>query len=120
LDGKLILVGHSVGCSILLKYLAEERIEKPLAGIFLIAAPYWGSGGWQMDEFTLDEVHAANILKAVPIYFYHSRDDEVVPFPHLAIHAEKFPHAIVREFDGRGHQFNNDLSEVAADIKSLD
>jgi hypothetical protein len=42
-----------------------------------------------------------------------------VPFTHLALHAEKFSQATVRKFDGRGHQFNNDLSEVAADIKSL-
>jgi predicted alpha/beta hydrolase family esterase len=119
LDGKVILVGHSVGSSILLKYLSEEKDEKSLAGIFLISAPYWGVGGWQVDEFTLDEGHASKLLRAIPIFFYHSRDDEVVPFVHLAMHAEKFPQATVREFDGRGHQFNNDLSEVAADITSL-
>ena len=119
LDDWGILVGHSLGSSMLLKYLSEENIESSIAGIFLIAAPYWGTGGWQMDEFTLDEGHASKLLKAVPVYFYHSRDDDTVPFTHLALHREKFPHAIVREFDGRGHQFNNDLSEVAADIQSL-
>ena len=119
LDGKVILVGHSVGSSMVLKYLSEERVETPLAGIFLIAAPYWGAGGWQLDAFTLDEGHASKLLKALPVFFYHSRDDDVVPFAHLAMHAEKFPQATIREFDGRGHQFNNDLSEVAADIASL-
>ena len=119
LDGKVILVGHSVGSSMVLKYLSEERAETSLAGIFLIAAPYWGSGGWQVDAFTVDEGHASKLLKALPVFFYHSRDDDVVPFAHLAMHAEKFPQATIREFDGRGHQFNNDLSEVAADIASL-
>jgi predicted alpha/beta hydrolase family esterase len=119
LNGKLILVAHSVGCSMLLKYLSEERIENLLAGIFLIAAPYWGPGGWPVDEFTLDEGRASKLLKAFLIFFYHSRDDNIVPFTHLAKHTEKFPQAIICEFDGRGHQFNNDLSEVAADIKSL-
>jgi serine hydrolase len=119
LDDNLILVGHSVGTSMLLKYLAEEKIENSMAGIFLIAAPYWGAGGWQMDEFKLDEGHASSLLKEIPIFFYHSRDDEIVPFAHLALHVEKFPQATVRAFDGRGHQFNNDLSEVAADIKGL-
>ena len=51
-DGEIILVGHSVGSSMLLKYLSEETVEKSIAGIFLIAAPYWGAGGWQVDEFT--------------------------------------------------------------------
>ncbi len=119
LDGKVILVGHSVGSSMLLKYLSEESVEKSLTGLFLIAAPYWGPGGWQMDEFTLDEDHASKLFKSLPIFFYHSRDDDIVPFAHLAMHAEKFPQATIREFDGRGHQFNNDLSEVAADITSL-
>jgi uncharacterized protein len=43
----------------------------------------------------------------------------VVPFAHLALYAEQLPQATIREFDGRGHQLNNDLSEVAADIASL-
>jgi predicted alpha/beta hydrolase family esterase len=119
LDGEVILVGHSVGGSMLLKYLSEESVEPPLAGIFLIATPYWGSGGWQLDAFTVDEGRAAALLKALPVFFYHSRDDDVVPFAHLAMHAEKFPHATIREFDRRGHQFHNDVSEVAADIASL-
>jgi predicted alpha/beta hydrolase family esterase len=119
LDGNVILVGHSVGSSMLLKYLSEENVETSIAGIFLIAAPYWGTGGWQVDEFTLDEGNASKLLNGFPIFFYHSRDDDVVPFAHLAMHAEKFPQGTIREFDGRGHQFNNDLSEVATDIKSL-
>ena len=116
-DG-MILVGHSVGSSMLLKYLSEENVENSIAGIFLIAAPYWETGGWQVDEFTLDEDRASKLLNALPIFFYHSRDDDIVPFAHLVLHAEKFPQATIREFDGRGHQFNNDLSEVAANIKS--
>jgi predicted alpha/beta hydrolase family esterase len=119
LDGRLILVAHSVGSSMLLKYISEERLEKHLAGLFFIAAPYWGVGYWQMDEFTVDEERASRSLRALPVFFYHSRDDDVVPFTHLARHAENFPQAIVRTFDGRGHQFNNDLSEVARDIMSL-
>ena len=103
----------------LLKYLSEEKIEPSIAGIFLIAAPYWGVGGWQLEEFTLDEDHVAKLLKTVPIFFYHSRDDDTVPFAHLTRHAEKFPQGTIREFDERGHQFKDDLSEVAADIKSL-
>jgi predicted alpha/beta hydrolase family esterase len=118
-DDQIIFVGHSVGTSMLLKYLSEENVKNSIAGIFLIAAPYWGMGGWQVEEFILDEDSAAKLLKAIPIFFYHSRDDDIVPFTHLALHAQKFPQATVRVFDGRGHQFNNDLSEVAADIKSL-
>ena len=118
-DGKVILVGHSAGGAVLLKYLLKERISKPIAGIFLISIPYWGPEDEQGDEYPLHEGFASRLPNEVPIFLYHSRDDEWVPFAHLEIYAEKIPQAIVRKFDGRGHQFNNDLSEVAADIKSL-
>ena len=45
---------------------------------------------------------------------------ELVPFGHLALYAEKLPQARFREFDGRGHQFDDDLSEVAHDIEGLE
>jgi hypothetical protein len=42
-----------------------------------------------------------------------------VLFEHLEMYAKRFPDAIIREFDGRDHQFNNDLFEVACDIRAL-
>jgi uncharacterized protein len=117
LDGEVLLVGHSLGGSILLKYLSEEKVEKPVAGIFLIAPPYWGTEDWEVSEYELQENFASKLPKELPMYFYHSRDDEWVPFAHLALYAEKLPQATIREFDGRGHQFNDELSEVARDIK---
>jgi pimeloyl-ACP methyl ester carboxylesterase len=53
------------------------------------------------------------------VFLYHSRDGEWVPYAHLALYAEKLPQATIHEFDGRGHQFDGDLSEVARDIKEL-
>jgi predicted alpha/beta hydrolase family esterase len=55
----------------------------------------------------------------VPIFLYHSRDDEVVPFAHLAMYSGRLPHATVREVKDRGHQLGDDLSEVAEDIAGL-
>ncbi len=118
LDGEVFLVGHSLGASILLKYISEERAT-PIAGMFLVAPPYWGAEDWQVSEYELQENFASKLPKELPVFFYHSRDDEVVPFAHLALYTEKLPRATIREFDGHGHQFNNDLSEVARDIKRL-
>jgi uncharacterized protein len=119
LDGEVILVGHSLGASVLLKYLFEEKAEMPVAGIFLIASPYWGVEEWEVGEYELQENFASKFPKDLPVFFYHSRDDEVVPFEHLALYKERFPRATIHEFDGRGHQFNDDLSEVARDINGL-
>jgi uncharacterized protein len=119
LDGEVVLVGHSVGAFVLLKYLSEEAVEKPIAGLFLIAAPFVGTEGWQVEEDAPAEDFAAKLPEGLPVFLYHSRDDEWVPYAHLALYAEKLPQATIHEFDGRGHQFDGDLSEVAGDIKEL-
>jgi uncharacterized protein len=119
LEGKVILVGHSAGGAVLLKYLLKENVGKPIAGIFLISIPYWDPEDEQGEDYPLHEGFASQLPTGVPIFLYHSRDDEWVPFAHLGRYAEKIPGAIIREFDGRGHQFNNNLSEVATDINSL-
>src|SRR5215211_5140419 len=120
LGGEVSLVGHSQGASILLKYISEERTATPIAGMFLVAAPYWGVEDWDIDEYVLQEDFASKLPEGLPMFFYHSRDDEWVPFAHLALYAEKVPHARFRVFDGRGHQFDEDLSEVAHDIEGLE
>jgi len=43
MDGEAILVGHSLGASVLLKYLSEEEVERPTAGLFLVASPSTGA-----------------------------------------------------------------------------
>jgi predicted alpha/beta hydrolase family esterase len=117
LDGEVILVGHSVGGSVLLKYLSNAPVERPVAGLFLLAAPYWGEDEfWSWDEVRLPQDVSAKLSGIPRIFFYHSRDDEIVPFAHLALYAAKLPQATIREFDGRGHQFGNDLADVAEDI----
>jgi predicted alpha/beta hydrolase family esterase len=118
LDGAVVLVGHSFGASTLLKYLSEERVEKPIAGLFLIATPYWGTEDWEA-KYALREDFPVTLQEDMPIFLYHSRDDEWVPFAHLALYAERLPHATVRKFESRGHQLGDDLSEVAEDIARL-
>lgn len=120
LDGEVVLVGHSLGASILLRYLSEERLKEPVAGVFLVAPPYWGAEDWEVAEYALREDLASRLPEGLPTFFYHSRDDEWVPFAHLALYAREVPHATVRELDGRGHQLDDDLSEVAHDIERLE
>lgn len=123
LGGELILVGHSLGASVLLKYLAEEKLGQPVCGLFLLATPYWGAEDWQVDEYTLGDDFAANLTETMPLFFYHSRGDKIVPFSHLGFYQELLPQATFRELDKQdaygGHQFGNDVSEVAGDIQML-
>jgi predicted alpha/beta hydrolase family esterase len=117
-DGSIILVGHSLGGSVLLKYLSEETVVKPSEALFLAAMPFWGAEDWDVDEYKLSEGFATHLPKDLPIFLYQCRDDEVVSYTHLAMYAAKLPQATVREFDVGGHQFNDDLSAIARDIQS--
>lgn len=119
IKGKVILVGHSLGASLLLKYLSENEVKKRIGGIFLISTPFWsGNEDWQQG-LKLHEDFPDKLPKHVPIFLYHCKDDEEVPFAHLAFYAQKLPQATVREIASGGHQLNNDLALVAKDIKSL-
>ena len=120
--GPVVLVGHSVGASVLMKWLSEGKDKKVLAGVFLVACPFWGGDGWRYEgyeELALPPGFTARLLPWTPVYLYHCRDDATVPFDHLALYAQALPQATVRAFDEGGHQLNDDLSAVARDIASL-
>jgi hypothetical protein len=42
-----------------------------------------------------------------------------VPFAHVEMYAAMIPQATVHRLDGRNHQLNDDLSEVARDIELI-
>jgi len=116
LDGEIFLLGHSMGGAALLKYLSEQPVDRPIAGLFLLAAPSWDEHDWNFDDLKLPHDMAKRLSRIPRIFLYHSRDDEIVPFAHLALHAARLPQATLRVSDGRGHQFGNDLADVAQDI----
>jgi predicted alpha/beta hydrolase family esterase len=118
-DGEIILVGHSLGASMLLKYLSENEVKKKISGAFLISTPFWsGDEDWKKGP-KLKNNFAGTLPKNFPIFLYHCRDDEEVPFAHLALYRQKLSWATFREIPNGGHQLNNDLTIVASDIKSL-
>lgn len=115
----VILVGHSFGASMLLACLSEFEIEKRIAGIFLIAPPFWqGSQDW-VEPFKLRPDFAEKIDAKTPLFLYHCLDDEEVPVRHFEIYKGHLTWATFRSVPTGGHQFNEDLSVVAADITGL-
>jgi predicted alpha/beta hydrolase family esterase len=120
LDGELVLVGHSVGGYILIKYLCEKGVtDKQITGVHIIAAPFpGGDENWQFEGFSLPDNFGTRLPTESKIYLYHSRDDETVPFAHLTLYGKAIPRAVVRETSG-GHQLNDDSSLVAKDIQDL-
>ena len=120
LGDDIILIGHSLGGSVILKFLSEQPVQKSIAGLFLIAPPFWGrDDDWQIDEYKLSE-NFADALPEIPlICIYHSRDDQWVPYSHLFDYAEALPKAILHKFGVRGHNFTNGIPELVDDITNL-
>ncbi|MET0196556.1 MAG: alpha/beta hydrolase [Rhodococcus fascians] len=100
LDPSDILVAHSFGASVLLRVLAERQwgFHEPAT---LLAMPDWGVGGWDVPEYAFDGPEPTTSLA-----LHHCRDDEVVPFEHLASNAALLPSARIVEHPSGGHQFH--------------
>ncbi|MGG4342017.1 alpha/beta hydrolase [Paenibacillus lautus] len=120
LNGEMLLVGHSLGGSVLLKYLSEEDCQLTISGLFLIAAPYWGKDDdWQSEDFRLPDSFATMLPRISSLYLYHSRHDPVVPFAHAQHYAKQLPEAVTRVYEGDDHYFREGLPELIDDIKRI-
>jgi len=114
-----VVVGHSVGGTMLIHVLADAAPAITLAAIVLIAAPFIGDGGWPSDEIAPRTDFGEQLPATVPVLLYHGEEDAEVPVTHVDLYAAAIPRARVRRLAGRDHQLNNDLSEVARDILEL-
>ena len=114
---EVIIVAHSFGASMLLKYISENKVSTNITGIFLLATPYWdGSEDWQKG-FTLKKDFADHLPKNILLHFYHCKDDEEVPFAQFEKFKKQGKQATFHPQEKGGHQFDNDLSKIAGDIK---
>jgi predicted alpha/beta hydrolase family esterase len=119
LRDRVIVVGHSIGGTILINALAERMPVPELGAIFLIAAPFVGDGGWSSDELESPGDLGARLPAGVPVFVYHGLVDDTAPPSHAELYAHAIPRARIHHLPGRDHQLDDDLSEVAASIKSL-
>jgi predicted alpha/beta hydrolase family esterase len=119
LDDGAILIGHSIGGTILINALAEAPPNWELVGVFLIAAPFVGAGGWPSEDIKpMADIGARLPLKTL-IYLYHGSKDDTAPYAHVDLYERAISGAIVHRLHGRDHQLNENLAEVAADIRAL-
>ncbi len=109
----VILIGHSLGALFLAKYLAEENFPKKIKGTFLVGAAY--SHG----SFTAPNNYKKLEKQGGKIFFYHSKDDKVVPFGDLEKYREKIKSATFRVFNDRGHFNAAKIPELVKDIRGL-
>jgi predicted alpha/beta hydrolase family esterase len=115
-----ILLGHSFGASMILKYLSEHTLERPVNGIFLLSTPLWGGDEDWKQDLKLKENYDKKLPAEIPMFFYHCLDDEEVAVSHFHAYKQKLTHATFRVLKTGGHMLDNDLSILVQDIKSLE
>lgn len=125
LDGRIYFVGHSLGGSVLLQYVARNMPGQK--HLFIAAAPFWcgEDSNWQHEPFKMTDMDIYS-LRSCQLTFYHGTEDDIVPYGHLAEYQTVFPDAIVRSYEGMNHidpsiDFLRDLaSDVVAQAERDD
>jgi predicted alpha/beta hydrolase family esterase len=67
LDDGAIVIGHSIGGTILINALAEASPNRKLGGVFLIAAPFVGARGWPSEDIKPTPELGAGLPQKTPI-----------------------------------------------------
>lgn len=102
-DEQTIVVGHSLGGTMALRFLeAVEAVSTPKACI-LIGTPWMIKDekfrGFFMSELDFDVL----MWKAARFVVLHSRDDKVIPFDHAEKYVKVLHGKLVERNNGEGH-----------------
>ncbi len=117
-DGSAV-VAHSVGATILLALLSEGLAGRKLGGVFAIAAPFVGEGGWPSEQLQLPADLGSKLPPTLPVFFFYGLDDETAPPLHADLYQRAVSQAQIHRLPGRDHQLNDDVKEVANAIVAL-
>lgn len=115
----LILVGHSLGGMFLAKYLSENKFPRKIKALFLVAAPFHGRKGDDLNQFKLSNKIKNLSQKAEKIILYHSRDDNLVPLSDFKEYKKALPEAKSVVFDKKGHFQQSHFTELTREIKKI-
>ena len=116
---EVILLGHSLGGIFLTKYLSENNFPKKIIKTFLVAPPFDSKDAdYDLADFVLSESLDKLQKQGGDIYFYHSKDDLIVPFTDLDKYKDKLPNASFTIFEDKGHFIQEEFPEIIEAIKS--
>jgi len=119
LDAGAVLIGHSLGGTMLVHALAEDPPAARPGAIVLLAAPFVGEGGWPSDEIAAKPGLGAMLPEGVPVHLFHGTADETAPVGHADLWAAAEPGAVVHRLDGPGHQLEGGMGVVAGVVRRL-
>ena len=117
------LVAHSAGGAVAADVLAQggdgAAELASLTAIVLLAPPFVGAGGWQLEGFHLDQPSAADASGLPLLHLYFGLADETVPPSHAELYGRLFKAAVIHRLPGCGHQFEGWTAQLARDLRAL-
>lgn len=117
LADEVVLIGHSLGGSFLVKYLSLNKVPKKILAVGLVSAVYdYDSFGGGLLTFELPDKLDMQTDK---VFIYHSTDDTIVPVSAMHKLREKVPFAETREFTDRWHFVGDEFPELLEDIRQV-
>lgn len=116
-----LFIWHSLWGIFLLKYFSDFPENNNAFSFFLVWTPLTSSSEEVLGNFSLEEQKLQFFPNQEKIFFYHSKDDEVVEFSDFEEYKKVFPQAHFRAFENYGHFFNTveNFRACEEDIKSL-
>ncbi len=120
MNENIILIGNSLGATFLSKYLSENKVNKKILSIYMVAAPFDDSltgedlvGGFELGEdLSLIEQNCDDVV------FMFSKDDDCVPVSHAKKYREKLKNSEIIIYDSKnGHFGIEEFPEIVEMIK---
>ena len=97
LNDGAVVVGHSVGGTIMIDAIAQQPPAHEFSAIVLISALFVGEGGWPGDEFRLPSDLGVRLPQGVRVHVFHALDDKTAPPSHADLYARAIPQAQVHQ-----------------------
>lgn len=115
-EDTVVLIGHSFGGSVIMKYLTENEIVHKVKQVIMIGSPFWGHDEKFSDPLNKLKSDASKHLgKDIEVYHIQSTDDDRVDFSHQAAWKNAFPRLETIQLNAGQHEFHDGI-EVLYDI----
>jgi len=101
------IIGHSLGGSMALKWIAEQAPGFRAQTFLGLAIPHWGPKGWNYPGFDQPAGYAATTTGLGRIILSSAQDDDVVDISHLDLYAADLPQAHLVRLSMGGHGFDH-------------
>ncbi len=113
LEDGVVLIGHSLGGTFLMKYLAMRVLPITVHSIHLVAPSF----GVPDTTFSVHE-DISKVANLAQCTVYHSIDDTIVPYAETSAGMLRMPHAQLITFTDRGHFLSETFPELIDAIRS--